>query len=225
MKLPTISTLLVVAILSGCDSQTSPVAGTGSQTGNAVMSGRILGDSSSGAPGAPPAGTAVYLRPLDWTPRDTTDNYCLQVTYTDAQGNYSFKDVPPRTYRVEVRGKDRGWSRTVQVAASRTTTVPDGRLAKWGRLFLEVEMTDTVSGGVVEFYGLDRTIVLPVSNSGEQRYTIDSIPVGLQTVRIWSPLRHAPVFDAPVRIVGDSTVKVEYENWNRNPTGPREDDE
>jgi hypothetical protein len=209
-----VPTLLLILCL-GCDSQ--QVAGSGSQTGNSVVAGRILpSDSISN-----PANLRVFLRPLGWTTGDKAAPGALDSTLTDSAGFYRFESVPSDTYRVEVAAQRFGWSRTVR-ARGDSTVLPSVRLSKWGRLLVEIEVTDTIEGGYLEFYGLNRMRILP-RTSGEFQFLIDSLPVGLQTVRIYLPSLSRMFCEAPVRIGADSTSKVEYEGWDRDGKGPRED--
>jgi len=207
-----------IALVAACSSD--PSTGTGSQTGNAIMAGRILSTDTTSV-----AGTVVTIRPLSWTASQTAKANSIQSTIADSLGNYVFRNVPLDTYRIEAIKHHRGWSRTVR-ATSDSAKVPTGTLGHLGKLLCEVEMTDTVSGGVVELYGLDKFWQLPTTFApgAELKFVFDSLPPGLQTVRIWSPSRKAVVCDLPVRIVADSMSKVEYEDWGDDALGPREDD-
>jgi len=205
-------------LVAACSSD--PSAGTGSQTGNAIMAGRILSTDTTKV-----AGTLVTIRPLSWTPTQTVRANSIQSTLADSNGDYVFRNVPLDTYRIEAVKNHHGWSRTVR-ASTDSAKVPAGTLGHLGKLLCEVEMTDTVAGGVVELYGLDRFWQLPVTFTpgAELKFVFDSLPPGLQTVRIWSPSRKAVLCDLPIRIGPDSTSKVEYEQWGDDALGPREDD-
>ena len=209
-----IPTLLLILCL-GCDSQ--QVAGSGSQTGNSVVAGRIL--PSDSIPN--PSNVRVFLRPLGWTSGAQAAPGALDSTLTDSAGFYRFESVPSDTYRVEVAANRFGWSRTIR-ARGDSAVLPSVRLSKWGRLLVEVEVTDTIEGGFLEFYGLNRKRVLPTT-AGEFMVVIDSLPVGLQTVRIYLPTLSKMFCEAPVRIGADSISKIEYEGWDRNGKGPLED--
>ncbi len=212
MKL-VVPTLMLILCL-GCDSQ--QVAGTGSQTGNSVVAGRIAPtDSVKNV-----SGVTVYLRPLRWTVGQGVPARGLDSTWTDAFGNYRFDSVPADTYRVEARRPGYGWSRTVR-AYSPTVIVNTGSLQRWGRLTVEVNLSDSTWGGRLELYGLDRSVLLPDTGKSEIKVVFDSLPVGLQTLRIWS---HDSSFcDAAVRIGPDSTSSMDYEHLDGRSEGPRED--
>jgi hypothetical protein len=205
----------MLVLCLGCDTQ--QVAGTGSQTGNSVVAGRILPSDSVPVP----SNVRVYLRPLSWTSGNPHPDAALDSTFTDSLGFYLFPSVPRDTYRVEARGTRSGWSHTVR-AQEEVVQVPAGSLQSWGRLFVEIDVSDTLRGGRVEFYGLDRVVEIP-DTLGEIRFMVDSLPVGTQTVRIWLPTLSRMFCEAPVRIGPDSLSTIEYETWDRDGRGPVED--
>jgi hypothetical protein len=215
---------LLLALLAGCSSD--PSTGTGSQTGNSIVAGRIAVTDTT------PAGTTVYLRPLNWTPSQAVDSNYLRTTTTDSNGDYVFRDVPVDTYRIEARRRTKGWSKTVSTMPAMVTTAPLGTLLTVGSLHGEIELSDSLKGALVELYGLDRSFTIPVSgicpipsdDSNECSFAFDSLPVGLQTVRIWSAKTNSVICDLPIRIGADSVSKVEYEQWGHDVHGPREDD-
>lgn len=208
--------LLLVALLAGCSSD--PSTGTGSQTGNSIMAGRILDSLNQAVPG-----TQVTIRPLSWTPSRMAAAGSIQTGVTDDSGRYEFQ-VPVDTYRIEARSMSRGWSRTVKVGEGDTAKVPDGTIQKWGRLFVEVELCDTILGGELYFYGLDRSVQIPDTGAKEWKHLVDSLPVGLQTICLWSKKTNSVIINLPVRIGPDSTSKIEYEHGNMGVEGPEEDD-
>ena len=211
------SIVLALALLASCSSDLS--SGTGSQTGNSIVAGRILTADSTN-----PAGTVVYLRPLDWTPSQAVDSNSLLKTTLDSDGNFVFREVPPKTYRIEARRGDHGWSKTVKATAGSHSIAPTGTLVGQGRLMCEVHMNDTLVEGRIELYGLDRSIRLPAFASGEWKYLIDSLPVGLQTVRIWSAKTNSVIANLPIRIEPYFTASIEYESGRLGVEGPEEDD-
>jgi len=209
--------LPILISLWACDS--TQVAGTGSQSGNSVVAGRIAPTTASPAVGA----VTVFLRPLAWTYGQTVDSRKWRSTLTDPQGYYSFSEVPVDTYRVEAEGAEGGWSRTVR-AHGDSTRVTTGNLQAWGHLVLEIEVGESIQGGRVEFYGLDRYMDIPHSSAKEIKLRIDGLPVGLQTVRIYLPSLSKMFCESPVRIGPDSVSTIEYEAWDRSGKGPLEDD-
>ena len=216
MKLRTLLPATLLVLCLGCDSQ--QVAGTGSQTGNSVVAGRIL--PSDSVPN--PAKVRVFLRPLNWTSGRQATLGALDSTFTDSLGYYRFAEVPFDTYRVEAVGSRWGWSHTVRSQGGYAEVQP-GALRSWGRLKVSIEVTDTIRGGRLEFYGLDRVRLIPETN-GEVSIQIDSLPVGVQTVRIYLPTLSKMFCEAPVRIGADSLSKIEYESWDRSNRGPVEDE-
>jgi hypothetical protein len=207
---------LCLVLCQGCDTQ--QVAGTGSQTGNSVVAGRIVALGSQKAVG----NVQIFLRPISWTSGRMAPSGGLDSTLADSVGNYRFDGVPLDTYRIEARAPGFGWSRTVLVDSPRIQ-VPTDSLQPWGRLIVEIDLSDTVLGGRLEFYGLNRSLPIPDSGTSDIHIEFDSLPVGLQTLRIWA--HDSSYCDAPVRIGPDSTTNLDYETLDGRPKGPREDDE
>lgn len=192
------------------------MAGTGSQTGNSVVAGRLLlSDSLTGARGA-----TVYLRPMAWTPSEPGSVPVRQVT-TDSLGYYRFDSVPSGGYRIEARDSTQGWTRTIHPAGSRLD-VPHAAVRALGGLKVEFDPEDTVLGGRLELYGLDRSIAIPERASKEFILAFDGLPAGLLTVRIRS--KGKVVCDAPVRIQPGQTANLDFEEIDLPPGGPRDDD-
>lgn len=210
--------VLVALVLGSCalDRET----GTGSQTGNSIVAGRIAtGDMS------PPVDAKVHLRPLDWTASQPADSNRLRSTQLDSTGSFVFAEVPSGTYRLEAKKGKKGWSRTVRVLPGTHLSIPTGTLAGTGTLLCEVRLSDSTRGARIELYGLDRWDTLPSAGSSEITSSFTDLPVGLQTVRIWSKTRSVVLANLPVRIGPDSTSKVEYENGASSTKGPVEDDD
>lgn len=210
------SLCLILAVFWGCDSQ--PYAGTGSQSGNAVVAGRIEVSGTSRSPSL----VDVYLRPLRWTRGQATAPGALQRTTTDSSGNYRFLDVPPDLYRLEAARDQLGWSRTIR-ALSDTNRAPLGVLVSKGRVRIQLRFTEAIRGGRVEFYGLDRSVEIPTSASGDLEILVEDLPVGLQTLRVYLP-QHALVYcQSSIRIGADSTSLIAYEDADHLGSGPVED--
>ena len=189
------------------------MAGTGSQSGNSVVAGRIAPTFALPSAGA----VTVNLRPLSWTSGQSARPGALQTTMTDLFGNYRFQDVPHDNYRVEARWLGFCWSKSV-LAAQDTDTVATGWLQPCGKLVLEIEINDSLRGGSVKFYGLDRTVKIPDTTAREILLTVDSLPVGLQTMCVYSKVYSRPLYQASIRIGPDSTSNLHDESWVA-PTG------
>jgi len=208
--------VVAIAVVWGCDSQ--PYAGTGSQTGNSVVAGRIALSGS----GADPSNVSVFLRPLNWTHGRSAAEGGLQRTTTDSAGNYRFMDVPPDLYRIEAVRDQLGWSKTIR-AISDTNHAPLGVLVAKGRVQIHLHFTEAFRGGRVEFYGLDRFVDIPESTSGDVELLVEDLPTGLQTMRVYLP-QYAMVYcQSPIRIGADSTSVIEYEDVDHVDGGPVED--
>jgi len=209
-------TVLAMLVIWGCDSQ--PYAGTGSQTGNSVVAGRIA---LTGTP-SNPSKVSVYLRPLNWTNGQHAADGGLQRTTTDSMGNYRFVDVPPALYRIEAVRDQLGWSKTIQ-ALSETNYAPVGVLVARGRVRIKLHFTEAIRGGRVEFYGLDRFVEIPDSASGDIHLVVEDLPAGLQTMRVYLPQFAQVYCQSPIRIGSDSTSVIEYEDVDHVNRGPVED--
>jgi hypothetical protein len=210
--------VFIFILFAGCESRLSD--GTGSQTGNSVVAGRIA--PSATAPQV--SKVKVFLRPLSWTSGQNAATGSLQSTFTDSAGNYRFFDVPADTYRIEAALDQLGWSRTVRAHEGATHTVPAGFLLAKGHLVLKLNFSDTLRGGRVEFYGLDRYKIIPESVTREMVIRFDNLPVGLQTVRVYLPTLANVFCETPVRIGPDSVSTIEYGDLDRTGKGPAEDD-
>ncbi len=194
--------------------------GTGSQTGNSIVSGRIAtGDTSL------PTGTEIHIRPLGWTPSQPTDTTRIRTVKSDAEGRFEFVGVPPGTYRLEAKKAKKGWSRTVKVARDTALALPTGTLAALGRLQCQIRMSDSTRGGRVELYGLDLWDTLPAIGTPQVVASFQEVPVGTQTVRIWSKTMSTVLADIPVRIGPDSASTVEYDGRKVENVGPVEDED
>jgi hypothetical protein len=203
-------------VVWGCESQ--PYAGTGSQTGNSVVAGRIAPTGSE----TNASNVNVYLRPLKWTDGQAAAKGGLQRTTTDSMGNYRFVDVPPDIYRIEAVRDQLGWSKTIRTS-SETNYAPVGVLVAMGRVRIKLHFTEPIRGGRVEFYGLDRFVEIPDSASGDMQLVVENIPAGLQTMRVYLP-QHALVYcQSPIQIGADSTSVIEYEDVDHVDRGPVED--
>jgi len=213
LALPAIFALL----LMGCESQLS--AGTGSQTGNSVVAGRIV--PSDSIPVA--SNVRIFLRPLSWTYGQSAPMGSLQSTFTDSAGNYRFYDVPANTYRIEAARDLLGWSKTIRTYDGTTSLVPFGSLQARGHLVLKLNFSDTLRGGRVEFYGLDRVRSIPETVTGEFEMRFDDLPVGLQTVRVYLPSLLSVFCETSVRIGPDSVSVIEHGDLDRTAKGPVED--
>lgn len=206
----------LATLLLGCGSP-QKVAGTGSQTGNSVVAGRVvLADSLTGAAGVP-----VFLRPIGWTRSDSATLQSVRHAKTDSLGYYRFDSVPLGGYRIEARDAARGWTRTLH-AAGLPLELPKGFVQPFGSLRVELDPVDTILGGRLEIYGLDKSIAIPSSSTTDFYLRLDSLPPGLHTVRIWA--RHHVVCDAPVRILPGATTELDFEEIDLPPGGPRDDD-
>jgi hypothetical protein len=213
-----LSTLLSLLFFAGCESRVSD--GTGSQTGNSIVAGKIA-PSDSLSTGA---SIQVFLRPLSWTSGQNAAQGGLQSTFTDSQGNYRFYDVPADNYRIEATRDALAWSKTVRAFEGATNYVPTGYLKSRGHLILNLDFADTLRGGRIEFYGLVQSRTLPETVVGKIAMRFDNLPVGLQTVRVFLPTLSSVYCETPVRIGPDSVSVIDYSDLVRPGRGPAHDE-
>jgi Carboxypeptidase regulatory-like domain len=211
-----IGLLVAAGLLWGCASGNDTVAGTGSQTGNTVVVGMLMG-----ANNAPVAGAKVSLRPWNWTPTDSSKVGSARDTVTDSMGHFRFDGLPFNTYRISCVKDSMAVLQNVQANAGSYIYAP--MMARFARVTGEIHLTDSTYGGIVEIYGLSRRFQLP-DTGHEVHYLLDSLPAGRFTMRVWSPKKGRVVYEKDTVLTPGSVVKLDDEEWERNPEGPKEDE-
>lgn len=209
--------------LESCANTDANVAGTGSQTGNTVVSGVLLD-----AHARPVSGALVRIRPLTWADSIVTQSSspynqaCIKDTVTDASGRYHFSDVYSGKYRIEAR-KD-GLASILGVSVGTHPVQPAlPAPTHTASLVGEVSIDDTTRSGRIEIYGLARSIALP-DTGHEFHFRLDSLPPGKHTLRVWSQRYARSLLEISVTLISGSTTKLEDTTWSREPAGPDEDD-
>lgn len=207
--------------LGGCSSVDTNLAGTGSQTGNTVVSGLVLDSRSN-----PEAGALVRIRPLTWTdsvspaPGATS---CIKDTVTDSKGRYRFDGLYAGSYRIEARQGGKASILSVKLGTD-SVIAPPASLVKTASLVGEVHINDTTRSGRVEIYGVAHFLTLP-DTGREIHFRLDSLPPGLHTLRLWSPKLDRATMELPITLFSDSTTVISDEQWSREPKGPEEHDD
>ena len=209
--------LAFLAALTGCATgDGSTIAGTGSQTGNTVVAGFILDSNASPVPGA-----HVSIRPLDWTASSTAwAGNCLRDTVTDSFGRYRFPNLPQGTYRI-LSTTHSGTSLLGVHAGTDSILSANSALSQPATLKGEIDLNDTTRGGRVEIYGVARSTTLPDTGS-ETSFTLDKLPAGNLTLRLWSNRFQRVVLEIPVTLLPGKTTTINDEQWSRNPSGPED---
>jgi len=205
-------------LLGGCSSVESSLAGTGSQTGNTVVSGIVLDSHSD-----PESGVLVRIRPLTWTDSlagSPEAAYCIKDTVTDSQGRYRFAGMYAGSYRIEARQGILASVLSIKLGSD-STVAPVSSLAKTASLAGTIHINDTTRSGRIEVYGIARALTLP-DTGHEIHFRIDSLPPGQHTLRVWSPKLMRAALELPVKLVSDSTTMLSDELWSREPKGPEE---
>jgi len=205
--------------LAGCSSVDTNLAGTGSQTGNTVVSGLVLDARSN-----PEAGVLVRIRPLTWTdslaPAPVTEP-CIKDTMTDSEGRYRFDGLYAGSYRIEARQGSLASILSIKLGPD-SSVAPVSSLSKTASLTGEIHINDTTRSGRIEIYGVARALTLP-GTGREVHFRLDSLPPGVHILRVWSPLLGRATMELPVTLFPDSTTAISDEQWSREPKGPEDD--
>lgn len=201
--------ILALARLLGCGADRT--AGTGSQTGNSVVAGRILSADST-----PAAGVAVTLAPASWTP-DSTYIRLLAIA-TDSLGGFHFDDLRPGLWRLESHGSDAAVVRTLRLRPGRDSTLPDLIGMHPGNLVVEVHLDDTLRAGTLIVAGttISRSLKTPFY---EIYLTLPGLAPGYHCLY----LRGAEgriLRQAEVLVRSGRTDTLRYLGWSRAITGP-----
>lgn len=200
---------LATALLAACG--TDRTAGTGSQTGNSVIAGRILSADST-----PAAGVAITLAPASWTP-DSTSIRLLAIA-SDSMGGFHFEDLRPGLWRLESHGSDAAIVRTLRLQAGRDSTLPDLVGKQPGNLVVEVHLDDTLRAGTLIVAGT--AISRSLKTSFYEIYlTLPGLAPGYHCLY----LRGADgriLRQAEVLVRSGRTDTLRYPGWSRTIKGP-----
>lgn len=205
---------LLLGILAACG--TDRTAGTGSQTGNSVMAGRLLAADSTAL-----SHEVVSLLPATWTADSSLSQ--IRTDTTDSAGRYRFEGVPSGIWRLDARERNTGWIRTLPIRAATDSTLPTFALRRNGYLKIEVMLDDSMRGGRVEIYGTTEKCPMPLVGL-EWEYDMGALPPGLHTLAMIG--RSGRVLrEAGIRIIPDSTLVLDDIDWHDSIIGPHIDDE
>jgi hypothetical protein len=201
--------ILGLASLLGCGADRT--AGTGSQTGNSVIAGRILSADST-----PAAGVAVTLAPATWT-ADSTSTRLLAIA-TDSSGCFHFEDIRPGLWRLESHGSDAAIVRTLRLRPGRDSTIPALIGKSPGNLVVEVHLDDTLRAGslIVAGTAISRSLK---SSFYEIYLTLPGLAPGYHCLY----LRGADgrlLRQADVLVRSGRTDTLRYLGWSRTIKGP-----
>lgn len=134
--------LLMVFLLASCEADRT--AGTGSQTGNSVVAGRLLRADS-----LPAKGVEVSLTPASWgSPRALTQ-------WTDSLGRYRFEAVDAGLWTLQSHGQLSAMVRTLRVRSGRDSVLPTLLALPRGVVVVEVHLDDTLRTGRLLVMGTD----------------------------------------------------------------------
>lgn len=204
--------LLLGLLLASCGSDRN--AGTGSQTGNSVVAGRIVHADST-----PASRVAVTMSPATWM-QDSGDGVARSTT-TNSEGVYRFEGIPPGLWRLESYGSGTAMVRTLRTQADHDTTLPALVAKPTGNLVAEVHLDDTLRAGSLVVPGT--AISRPLATFHYEIYvTLQGLAPGEQYLVIRSKdgrtLREAHAF-----VRSGRTDTLRDPSWSRRVTGPQPD--
>jgi hypothetical protein len=161
--------------LTGCSERSNIAGGSVSESGNAIVAGRVV------LPGGSPAvGAKVRLRPAEYlSPAESSlPKPCAPTvnTVTDSEGWFQFDSVAPGAYRIEVRGPDSlaGLYDVTVDSSGSDEILPEKILEKLVIVSGRVALSPGVSGAHVRVRGMDR---LAQADSATGRFALD-LPSG-----------------------------------------------
>lgn len=205
------------ALLVACSSD--KVAGTGSQTGNSVVAGRLLRADAT----TPDSGDSVVLKPAGWV-GDSLDA-APRVVRTDSLGWYRFEDVAPGVWFAESRDHRSGWGRTFRVVEGRDTILPDAVPVGFGTLIVEVHLSDELKRGRMFVLGSSNAYsLLPNPPSAREIFvTVPELSAGAHTLVVRSASGEF-LQQAIVKARSGETDSVKAATWSTSRTEPAEDE-
>lgn len=203
---------IAALLLVSCGSDR--VAGTGSQTGNSIVAGRILRTDSTSA-----SNIALTLAPASWLP-DSGDGM-IRSTLTDSSGRYRFEGIPAGLWRLESCAHDAALTRVLRVAPDRDSVLPTLVGRRHGNLVVEVHLDDTLRNATLAVLG--GSIARPLTTSSYEIYvTLQGLPPGSQCLVLRGKdgrmLREADVYVRP-----GMTDTIRNTAWSRTIDGPEPD--
>lgn len=208
------SILVLCAMLASCGADR--VSGTGSQTGNSVVAGRLFGPDSMTL-----EDVHVHLKPAAWTA--DSSNARVRTVGTDSLGRFRFEDVEPGLWRIESEYHKFAWARNVRLRPSQDSTLPPVYCTPPGTLVTEIHINDSLRTGTLVVLGTSISRSLYTTDD-EIHITITGLPAGTN----WLALRRqdgAIVRQATVVILSGKTVVLGSAAFTGEITGPEAHEE
>ena len=204
-------TLLLCGLLASCGADR--VSGTGSQTGNSVVAGRLFAADSSALDSV-----HVHLRPAAWTIDSSLSR--IRTVATDSLGRFRFDDLEPGLWRIESDYPRFTWARNVRLRPGQDSTLPPAYCGAPGTLVTEIHLNDTLRTGTLVVLGTDISRSLYTADD-EIHLTVSGLPAGTN----WIALRRQDgtiVRQASVVIRSGQTVVLGSAAFTGEITGPEE---
>lgn len=200
--------LISLFLLASCESDRS--AGTGSQTGNSVVAGRILRADS-----LPAANVEITLAPASW------GKTIVRTRHTDSLGRYRFDAVDAGLWRLETRGEKTAMVRTLRLQAGRDSTLPTLLALPRGKVVVEIHLDDTLRTGWLKVMGMSDSVSL-ANPAREVFLSFANLAPGVQWFTIVGPggrhLREASLLARSGQV--DTLLDAK---WKRESAGPAAD--
>lgn len=209
MKLFNILISLCLLLLGGCGQGPENVAGTGSRTGNAIVSGVIENQDGSVA-----ADVEVAFIPVSTDPTPSAGNLVKITARTDADGVYRVNTALTGNWNLFAdNGAGKLAYKDSLVFDGDTTVVPTAQLTPQGGLKIVFKVQPQHDPRFIDiiFWGTDFNQI-PMDSNGLMR--MDSLAEGMYPVRIKLPPDYAildTVFNVRAGIIdGPDTIALRY---------------
>jgi hypothetical protein len=169
--------------LAACSNPEWVAGGSASETGNALVMGRLVD------PRQATGMSEVRLYPLHYNPVEDSAAVRVYADTTDAGGNYRFAEVEPGDYNIEgvhLENRDRALIFDIRVGTDDTVVVQTDTLRLPDQILIPLPISPNLETGYVYvpgtsiYYYLDSDLIM-----GDY-IVVDSIPAGVRPVFYYS---------------------------------------
>ena len=169
--------------LAACSNPEIVAGGSASETGNALVMGRLIDNwQATGL-------SEVRLYPHYYNPVEDSGTVRVHADTTDADGNYRFPEVEPGDYNIEsvhLKNRDRALIFDIRVGLGDTLVVETDTLRLPDQILIPLPINPNLETGYVYvpgtgiYYYLDSELII-----GDY-VVVDSIPAGVRPVFYYS---------------------------------------